>query len=312
MSADEDIKFKENIRQTLEITQENLRSAGVVPKERNTSFDAAKQIIQELEPIPWFVWRLSNYVLGKSGRPIKAGQGLVLGLNKLLLAAAADRVLGTADPIKTAREAHKVLRSDVIVAASIIQAVSKRLKTKNNELLWSPLLEEALTRAHVGFFVGQLNSDFSPGRGMLAGFASKVGFIILLASGGQHDAEKALGLVQEGQSMRAVCLKIYRTDPMQVSALLLSACGCGKDSSFGTMAYGSYQAAEIVTNNGTYEQQQWLAAYVLIEAAITKQLQGVDELYWKALSFGEQSDRDELAELVNIMLAKGHGWEWMS
>jgi hypothetical protein len=311
IKKDDEIKFKENLRQTLEITQETLQAAGIVPKKKEVSFERAKSLVQEFEPVPWFIWRLSNFVFGKSGKPTKASEGLTLGLKKLLLAAASDRVLGKAGDITTTREAYKVLRSDVIAAASVIQAISRKLKTKNNEKLWQPILDDAIIRAHIGFFVGQLNSDFSPGRGMLAGFAGRIGLVVLLATGSQMDAEQAMRLLADGKTLREVGEKIYGIDPLQISALILSASGCGKDASFGTMSYANLSANETVNIESSFEQQQWLAAFAITEAVRTQCLETIRESLWSVLGFRTQSDKDDLEELVKILIRKGHGWDWM-
>ena len=303
-------KFSENIRQTLEITRDDLESAGIVPKKTVGGFERAQQIVLEFVPVPWFVWRLSNFVFGKAGKPNKAGEGLTLGLNKLILNAASDRVLGRSGEITKTRDALKILRSDVLAAASVIQSISRKLKTKNNEKIWAPLLDDAMIRAHIGFFVGQLNQEFSPGRGMLAGFAGRLGLIILLATGNQLDAEQAMLLLAEGRSIRAVGEKIYGIDPLQISALTLSVCGCGKDASFGTMAYARFDENKSDTDI-SFEQQQWLAAYTITDAYRTSQQEKVPELLWHVLGFREESDKTDLEELVKILIRKGHGWDWM-
>ena len=306
-----DEQFYEQVHQIVESTEKDLLNLGILEKNQTVDWDRAKSLVESFKPVPWFIWRLSNHAFSQTGKPKKVGEGMVYGLKKMLLAASADRVLGNGKPVHNTREAMRHLRSDVVAATSVIHSISKKFKKMDNEKIWRPILEDAILRSHIGFFVGQLNLEFGPGRGMLAGFAGRVGLIILIASGTRLEAEKCMQLLAEGQTLRKVGENIYGLDPLQVSAVTLSASGCGKDSAFGTVGYANYQNKVLTDFNGTFEQKQWLAAFMITDAVRTARTEDFPEDIWNVLGFGQESDRTDLIEVSKIIVRKGHGWDWM-
>ncbi len=305
--------FDSKLKQTLEITQDEINTA--LEQARNiqipkSQWEEAKKVVEEFQPVPWFIWRLANFVFGKPGRPNKAGEGMVLGLKKVLLAAASDKVLGKGQPITRTRDAIKAVRSDVVAATSVIHSISRKLATKPFARVWEPILEDAITRAHIGYFVGQMNLDFGPGRGMLAGFAGRIGIAILIATGTEYQADLALQNLAQGKTLREVGLQTYGTDPLQVSAMVLSACGCGKEAAIGTVAYANENQSTSIGDQ-SFDQKQWLAAFAITEHARMGQLSEVKEDHWKVLGFHQDSDKEDLSELVKLLVRKGHGWEWI-
>ena len=305
--------FDKKLKQTLEITQNEISSALEQAKNISipkTQWDEAKKVVEQFQPVPWFIWRLAHFVFGKPGRPNNAGEGMVLGLKKVLLAAASDKVLGKGEPVTRTRDAIKAVRSDVVAATSVIHSISRKLTTKQFSRVWEPILEDAITRAHIGYFVGQMNLDFGPGRGMLAGFAGRIGLAILIANGTEYQAELTLQGLSQGKTLREVGLQTYGADPLQVSAMVLSACGCGKEAAIGTVAYAN-ESDTINIGEQSFEQKQWLAAFIITENARMGQLSEVKEDHWKELGFYQDSDKEDLAQLVKLLIRKGHGWEWI-
>lgn len=302
--------YAKEIRDAIQTTELELVGSNFLPTEGNISWDRAKTIVESFQPVPWFIWRLSNFVFGAHGRPNKVSEGLVLGLRRLLFAAASDGILGKGEKVNNTREALKVLRSDVIAAISVIHGVSRKLHSKRFERAWQPILDDAIIRAHVGFFVGQMNLDFGPGRGMLAGFAGRVGLAILISTGSEFQAEESLKSLTLGSTLRDVGIRTYGVDPLQVSALTLSASGCGRDSAFGTLGYAALEDKEQRAGT-TREQMRWLAAFTITEAARTKAISSVPQEMWEVLGYYEQQDIDDLTALVNTLIRHGHGWNWL-
>ena len=263
--------FDKEVNKILEKTEKELITSNLIETGNERAWQFAREIVEGFQPAPWFIWRLSNFVFGSNGRPNKVQEGLVLGLRRLLFAAASDPVLGAGKKVNNMREALKVVRSDVVAAISVIHGISRKLHSKDFERIWRPILDDAVIRAHIGFFVGQNNLDFGPGRGMLAGFAGRCGLAILIASGSEHQAHEAQTLLAAGKTLKEVGVQLYQVDPIQVSALTLSAAGCGKDAAFGTVGYSSYQDGNDLSII-PYEQKRWLAAYMITDAARVNKL----------------------------------------
>jgi predicted house-cleaning NTP pyrophosphatase (Maf/HAM1 superfamily) len=302
--------FALQLASTLSETERELSSLSDPSSAMNAaSWQKARKVVEQFQPVPWFIWRLCNYVLGQSGKiNTRLPEGFVLGLRKLLCAAASDRVLGKGEKVENLKTALSVVSSDAIAAVSVIHAVSRRLSSFQFERMWRPMLDDAILRCHIGCFVGERNPSFGAGRGMLAGFAGRSGLAILISTGELEQARRALELLATGTQISQVGLKVYECDPLQVSALLLSACGCGRDAAFGTVSFGSPEGAKLVRNE---EQKRWLAAYTITESIRTGTLETVPAEYWTVMSFESEQEREDLGKDVKKMVRRGHGWNWL-
>lgn len=309
-AVDNSDKFRVEVTQVLESTELDLVRSMLVDSNQLKGWQSARQVIENFQPVPWFIWRLSNFVFGSNGRPNKVAEGLVLGLRRLLFAAASDKVLGSGNKVNNMREALKCLRSDVVASVSVIHSISRKLHSKQFERVWRPILDDAIIRAHIGFYLGQMNLDFGPGRGMLAGFAGRCGLAILIASGDEAQAEKAVQTLATGVSLREVGMQVYGVDPLQVSAMALSASGCGRDAAIGTVGYAAHESNESPFT-GSYEQSRWLAAFTITDAVRTGTAASVSDELWKILGFHEDQDKEDLMDLVKMLVRKGHGWNWL-
>ncbi len=302
--------YSVEVTQMLDKTELDIVRAQIVDERQLKGLQKARQVVEQFQPVPWFIWRLSNFVFGGNGRPNKISEGLVLGLRRLLFAAASDKVLGSGEKVNNMRLALRTLRSDVVASISVIHGISRRLHGKQFERVWRPILDDAIIRAHIGYFVGQMNLDFGPGRGMLAGFAGRSGLAILIATGSEEQADISVQALASGSSIREVGLKVYGVDPLQVSAMTLSASGCGKDAAFGTVGYAVLNEAT-QTFDPNNDQTRWLAAFTITEAVRSGTTSEVPEELWKVLGFHEDQDKEDLLEIVKILIRKGHGWNWL-
>lgn len=303
-------KLEEELAKTLDNTAEELLSSSLVNSSEQGAWERAKKIVAEFSPVPWFIWRLSNFTFGSSGRPNKLTEGLVFGLKKLVVAAAADKVIGGSTDVTTTRLGLKAIQGDALAAVAVMHSISRRLCSKPFDWAWRPLLEDALLRAHVGFFVGQMNLEFGPGRGMLAGYSGRIGLAIMVACGDRDEASSAMEKLASGKSLKEVGESVYGVDPLRVSALLLSACGCGSDSAFGTVGWGVVDERDAIFE-GSPSQLQWLSAFTITEAIRTNRADSVPEKLWGILGFRTDDDKNELKELVKILIRQGHGWDWI-
>ncbi len=269
----------------------------------------AREVIDNFRPVPWFIWRISNYVLRVPGKTNKLSEGFVMGLRRLLFAAASDKILGTGTKVNDLRKALSIVPHDAVAAVSVIHGVSRRLANHDFERIWRPILEDAILRAHIGCFVGERDEAFGLGRGMLAGFAGRAGLAILISCGELEQAKEALESLAAGEEISEVGYKVYKCDPLQVSAMLLSASGCGRDAAFGTVAFAASAPLNVVQND---EQKKWLAAFVICENLRTGRVGKIEEQYWEILGFHSKQERKDLVDTVKIIARKGHGWGWLS
>ena len=174
--------------------------------------------------------------------------------------------------------------------------------------MWGPILDDALMRAGIGYFVGMMAEDFGPGRGMLAGFAGRVGLAVLIASGTPEQAHNAITLLAGGRQIEEVALELYGCEPLHVAAMVLSAAGCGRESVIGIAAFtmSSHDRSTLST-----AQQQWLAALTITEKVRSGEIEGVPESDWTLMGYDEGAERKELSEIITTLKRRGHGWDWM-
>ncbi len=276
------------------------------------SWQRARELVAEFRPVPMFIWRLSNFVLGKPGQVNKVSEGLVFGLRRLLFAAASDAILGSGQKVNSVHKALESIQPDVIAAVSVIHAISRRLASRQFERIWRPILDDAILRAQIGFYVGRQKPSFGAGRGMLAGFAGRCGLAILISSGDLEQARKALEMLATGAEIRTVGLSLYGCDPLQISAMTLSAAGCGRDAAYGTVSYSSSLAVTADTDESGANQRAWHAAFLITECIRTARLEKVSPEDWQALDFENQDDRKLVAEKSKAALRRGHGWNWLA
>ncbi|MCO6432264.1 MAG: hypothetical protein J5J00_15530 [Deltaproteobacteria bacterium] len=309
-AAPEKDSFEVELERTLRETEAQVLSLtdGATDPEEAEAWREAGRIVARFKPVPWFIWRLSNFVFASSAKEVKLPEGFVLGLRRLIFAAASDPVLGSGEKINDLRKALNVVPPNLVAAVSVIHAVCRRLASRQFERIWRPILEDAILRCHIGSHVGQYDKEFGRGRGMLAGFASRAGLAILLANGELEQARTALEALATGREIGSVGHSIYKCDPLQVSAMMLSAAGCGRDASFGTVSYAYANKGDIAENN---QQLKWLAALTICEEIRMGRADKVDERFWNALSIDSAERKNELLDIAKVVIRRGHGWGWL-
>ncbi len=301
-------QFEQQMRETLQETEAAV--VEIDPEISAKSWQRAREVVTAFRPVPWFIWRIGNFMFGRPGSNNKEiSDGMVFGLRRLMFAAASDENLGCGEKVNDMRKAVKIVKPDIIAAISVIHAVSKRLASHQFERIWKPMLEDALLRAKVGWMIGQLDDRFGAGRTMLAGFAGRSGLAVLIATGTLEQARAALEMLSVGSSIKDVGLQLYGCEPLQVSAMLLSAAGCGRDAPYGTASYASGKEMEI--NKDNLQQARWLAAFTLCEHIRTGTHQEIPEAYWNTLGFVDQETRDYIIAEAKKLVRRGHDWNWL-
>ena len=305
-------QYTEALKKTLQEVEQDLKDLGTITAidvDQTASWKTARGVVEGFRPVPWFIWRLSNFVFGRPGTVPVISEGMVFGMRRLLFAAASDDVLGGGEKVSSVRKALEILSADVVGAVSVIHAICRRLHSCQFERIWHPILEDALIRAQIGLFLGQVEPSFGAGRGMLAGFSGRSGLAVLIATGTIDQAREALELLAQGVELRDVGSRLYRCNPLQVSAMLLSASGCGRDSAFGTVAYASTNPAEVIK---TREQEHWLAAYTVAEQVRASRLSDVSDRNWDLLGFHSDQEKEDLEALVRMLVRRGSNWGWIA
>ncbi len=305
----EEEKLSKQIGVSLDETELRVRQLLSDQQAQMDSWHLAREIVENFKPVPWFIWRLANYVLLKPGRINEVPEGMLLGLRRLLFAAASDPILGAGKPVNEVRRAMSILSSDVIATVAVMHSICRRLATKDFKRIWHPILEDALLRAEIGFLVGSRHPSFGGGRGMLAGFSGRVGLAVTIASGSVDNARDALEGLASGGDIGQVGMGIYGCDPLQVSAMLLSASGCGRDAAWGTVGYA---ARNLVAGTDNDEQRLWLSAFSICELVRLGRSAEIAEETWNALNFTSDADRDQITQYAQKLVRQGTSWSWLS
>jgi len=271
------------------------------------SWTVARQLVEGFG-LSWVVWRLAFYIFS-SDKKKKLNEGFLIGFDSILMQMAKDPVLGMDGGEVSTREIIENVPEDIIAATIVIYAICKKLKGQNHERIWRPMLEDALVRARIGLMIGFVDKNFGCGRGMLAGFASRCGLVILLATGSLEQAKETLDQLTYGKDISEVGIKIYGCEPLQVSSMLFAAVGCGRSAAFAiaSFSYG-IKFASIEYSSGV--ERKWRAAFALCEAIRKHQsAEGHDEL-WDSLGFNNMTQRSKFVETARVIIKNGHQWEW--
>lgn len=267
----------------------------------------AKKRIENFRPLPWFLWRLSLSVFSKPVGKTKINEGMILGLRRLMFAAASDPVLGTGSKINSVKKAITILPADVIAAVSIVHSVCRRLNVQNNNTIWKQFLDEALVRAQIGYEMGKVATNIGPGRGLLSGFAAQIGFAILVACADKKQAAETMEKLSSGHASSVIGTTIYGCEPIQISAMLLAACGCGPDAANGIAMSGA-KIAEIEQLEGS--RSLWAASGYAVEELRKGKVMNISPKLCSILEIG-QPELDSLNKKAIKIARAGHSWQWI-
>ena len=305
MSEEHALELAETLRATCEAI---AGRASLASPELSQSWQVSLQVVSDFDPVPRFVRRLSKIVFsGRQNALNKVPEGAVLGLSKLLCASASDSVIGTGDAVVDARQAISILRGDVFAAVVAMHSVSKRILAKNFQKGWMTIFDQALVRAQIGYWVGSYNESYGPGRGMLAGFASRVGLCILMSRGTQGEGNRILEMLMMNPNVTEVGLEVYGCSPLHIGAFLLSLVGCGGNASIGFVNASLDDGFE----SDNVDQQMWLETLNAIEALRSGNLDLLNEDQWALIGLGSRDNRLELEGIAHVLRRRGHQWGWM-
>lgn len=303
----ESAEFKPEQSAQLKAAEALVAGQSVDEGSRQSWLNARKKI-EQFRPVPWFIWRLSLSAFSSNQKSLS--EGMVLGLRRLLFAAASDPLLGVGAKVNTTKKALSVLQPQTVAAVAIIHSVCRRLKSFPHERIWKPLVDEALVNAQIGLLVGKGATDFGLGRGMLAGFSLEIGMAVLIATGDEERAAAALDRLSNGEKPREVGASLYGAEPLQISAMLLAAAGCGQDASAGVGAIEQKVSGPSLEQSGT-GALAWRVCSEIVAALRTNALASIDENDLIAFGFGNLGARSQLVQKAIQVSRSGHELGWL-
>lgn len=309
-------EFERVLEEDLSEAREELQAREAAsPRHTNQeTWQQAGRMIKEFRPVPWPLWVMIRSVLG-SGEGVKLAESSVFApaepivdnaLQDLTLgqfALGIDNVSGL--PLS---ERLKLLKPDVGAALAFIYSVCRRVTSSHNERIWRPILDDALLRAQIGYFVGARNENFGVGRGMVAGFSGRSGLAIQIASGTERQAERSIEFLALGREISEVGLSTYACEPLQVSAMALVAAGLPHQAAYGTARF-ERRHDTIQPDSLEY---RWLSALTITEHMRTGNSEMIRPEHWAAVGFNQGSARDALQVATRQLLRRGHSWRFLT
>lgn len=270
---------------------------------RSESWTKARQVTEDLKPVPWFIWRLCNQILGREGHQSVLLDSSVMGLRRLLFAAASSSVFGRDTKVNSVRDALLTLKPDVVAAVAVVHATTRKLQSKPLDMLWRPLLDQALLRARLGFEIGKRNETFGGGRGFLSGFASSIGLPILMSAGTLEQATELMEAFSQDKAESADEI-VYGTSSLQVGAMFLSSCGVSSEAANGFIEFA---------NNHTTESAPthiWASCAYLVQMIQQKKSHLAQKETLAEFNLDEAS-LQALLKLFKQLSREGHGIGWI-
>lgn len=303
--------FSAQVALSLEATEQDIKDLAHSRQsfESDASLVRAREIVNAFRPVPQIIWRLCNYTLGRPGHINTLTTGHAFGLKKLFMHVGADPIMGLGRSNLNTSDVVYGVASDVIAAVAMMYAVSRRLQSMPFQKLWAPMLDEALLRANLGFCAGQMSERFGIGRSMLAGFAGRIGMVVLIATGDQNQAHEAVSALVTRADPQEIGRKVYGADPAHVAAMVLSASGCGRDAILGLGAFGLSKRAQAALDPFS---ALWLASTIIIENVLNSNAFLIEEGVWLTLGFDEPAEREELSAIAKTLKRSGHSWHWLA
>jgi len=301
LTADEDVQGA---------AQKSVETALESEDPGSRSWRIAASMVNRYRPVPHLVWPIVHAVYGRSGEIGEADPMMFSTVSQLIVRSSADRALNPV-PVETKSvsltEAVRAVGVDVAAAICLIHAVCRRISNTVNDRVSRPILDDALLRAYIGLYVGQLSPHCGAGRGLLAGFAGRCGLAVQIAAGGTDQAGRALTGMASGQDMSEICNTVYGCDPLEVAALSLISGGCCREIAFGISSY-SLKGKEHIPGS---EQEKWLALFSVIEGARMGQHTQLPPSLWGILGYDE-TQKENLNNFLVKAQRRGHGWLWIT
>lgn len=283
-------------------------------KTGDQSWLVAAGIVNQVRPVPWFLWRVLHSVYGSPGILGQPNATVFSVLPRICIRAAGDGAFRenaegseTKEPApETLAEAIQKIGADVAASLCFIHAICRRISGVLSARIYRPIIDDALLRARIGYLLGINAPAFGPGRGMIAGFSGRFGLALQFAAGNEENSEQALSALASREQIGDVCRATFGCDPLQVSALTLVSAGCNRDMAFGISGFSSPGIVPLVG-----EQLKWHSAFTIIESVRAGRRGRISDECWAELDLDE-AERNAFLGRVEKLYRMGHGWRWMS
>jgi len=273
------------------------------------SWDTARELVSSFQPVPTFLWSGIRGVLHADAEDNNVHPLAFSALKTLMFKGAKDHTLsnGRLKSENDLSAAINLIGKDVAAALCLIHAVVRKIAKRLPERVWQPIVDDALLRAQIGYYVGQYSVGFGCGKAMLAGFSGRSGLGVQVASGDLASAQEAVAFLATGEDINDVGFSVYGCDPLQVSAMTLVAAGCGRSAAIGTACYSwAHDKVELGS-----EEYKWLAAFSLVENIRIGHSDRIAAEHWEAMNLvGER--KVALWNELNRLKRLGTSWRWIS
>ncbi len=322
-SLSSNVNEEEIQRQMDDEVEQAVRELGPLNSNRHTenaigsreTWDRATSIVKQVRPVPWPIWVITRSVFGLNGKLGSPDPLIFARFEYMLMKSLTDGDIVSGQREVITKEKDKTplyylsafLGVDVAAALCFVHAASRRVLSLLPPRIGAAIIEEALLRAQIGLIIGRETKEFKAGRGILAGFAARIGLAIQFASGSPQTAEKALEELASGTNFHKVGLSLYGCDPLQVSAMALVAGGCGQSAAYGVAAFNVN-----VSQRGTltHDAFKWLSAFSIAEHLRLGNGELIYEESWLALGIPNKT-REKIYEFSRTLVRYGHSWQWI-
>lgn len=284
------------------------------------SWEKARALVADFHPVPSFLRPMIGNVFSTRRGTQRLHPMSFFALHPLIIRAAMDQTFidypaegheytGQAGESSTIDRALSLVGDDVAAALCFIHAVCRRVDYVLPKRISIPILDDALIRAKLGFYLGLTSRKFGRGEGMLAGFAGRCGLAIQIAAGDLEEVQGVLESLAVGEDIQRVGERIYGCEPLQVSALTMIAAGCGREAAEGTSTFGYQADLPLVSMDEI--KARWYAAFCIIEHMRMGRKALIHDSYWDAVDVTEVKQKLLIEKFMELQRG-GHRWRWLT
>jgi hypothetical protein len=318
-ALDEGEEYSTEVKEEIYEAATDLADAKLTPLNselEENSWEIAQRLVTEFRPVPSFLRSMLYKLFNENSSVDKLHHMVFFALHPLLMRAAKDETLRensrtgvtVSDKDLSVQEALDSLGDDVAGALCFVHAVCRRVDHVLPKRISIPIVDDALIRAKLGFFLGMLSPGFGRGKGILAGFAGRSGLAIQIAAGDIEEVQGVLESLAVGEDIQVVGSRVYGCEPLQVSALSMIAAGCGRDSAFGVSTYGRRSSG--FPADLAKERAKWFSAFCIVEHLRMGRSYLIEDSHWECLDITDAKKARLKSELQDLQ-RRGHRWRWL-
>ncbi len=300
-------KISEDLAKTKEVFQniEKSKWGGSSP-----GWDIAHKVVTKVRPIPWIFWTMIRSAYGRAGVDYLSVDPVNFSVVENMIFRARYELEITKNPDSKLKrnftESVNILGADTVAAFCFIHALTKRVSNQLSDRIFKAIIEDAFIRARLGLVLSDFSNIIRPGMGLIAGFAGRAGLAVLLSSGKEEQAKRALNGLATGKDITQMGFEVYGCDPLQVAALSLIAGGCHSDIAIGISLFSGKRDDSTLDD----EKSLWLATFSAIEHMRIGKFDNISPEILSRLGIIE-SDIPNLLTSIQLVFRQGHGLGWL-